>query len=174
MKPNNDPAVILGIDPGTALTGYGFITEGPTGELTALDYGVISTPGGMPLENRLQIIHRELTRLIKLHRPVSGAVEKLFFQKNVKTALAVGHARGVVLLAMADCDVPLSSYTPNEVKQAVTGYGAADKHQVQEMVKLMLGLEKVPKPDDAADALAVAICHFHSRRFENLGLEEEA
>lgn len=174
MSPNSEPAIILGVDPGTALTGYGFIAEGPSGELTALDYGVISTPTGMPLENRLQIIHIELTRLIQLHRPISGAVEKLFFQKNVKTALSVGHARGVVLLTMADCNVPVTSYTPNEVKQSVTGYGAADKHQVQEMVKLLLNLEDIPRPDDAADALAVAICHYHSRRYENLGLEEEA
>ncbi|HAY85723.1 MAG TPA: crossover junction endodeoxyribonuclease RuvC, partial [Chloroflexi bacterium] len=98
----------------------------------------------------------------------SSAVEKLFFQKNVKTALSVGQARGVVLLSLAQANLPIGEYTPNEIKQAVTGYGSADKRQMQEMVKLLLGLEQRPKPDDAADALAVAICHLHSSRYQSL------
>jgi len=173
LRQNKESTVILGVDPGTALTGYGFIVEGPLGELKTLDFGVISTPNGIPLENRLLIIHAELKRLVQLHRPASGAVEKLFFQKNVKTALSVGHARGVVLLALAECGVPIMSYTPNEVKQAVSGYGGADKNQIQQMVKVLLALDDIPRPDDAADALAVAICHLHSRRFENLANEDE-
>ena len=173
MRQNKESAVILGVDPGTALTGYGFITEGVGGELVSLDYGVISTPKGMPLEKRLQIIYTDLKRLILLHRPASGAVEKLFFQKNVKTALSVGHARGVVLLALADCGVSITSYTPNEVKQAVAGYGGADKNQIQQMVKILLELEDIPRPDDAADALAIAICHLHCRQFANMSEEED-
>ena len=160
--------VVLGIDPGTAITGYGFIREDDRGELEAIAYGVIDTPAGMPLENRLQIIFSQLKELILLHQPETGAVEKLFFQRNVTTALSVGHARGVALLAMAECGVPVAHYTPMEVKQAVSGYGGADKNQVQEMVRMLLNLDEIPRPDDAADALAVAICHIHSSRYLNL------
>lgn len=160
--------IVLGIDPGTAITGYGFVRESEQGELEAVTYGVIETPAKMPLENRLQIIFAQLKELTELHRPQSGAVEKLFFQRNVKTAMSVGHARGVALLAMAECGVPISHYSPVEVKQAVSGYGGADKAQVQQMVRALLCLEELPKPDDAADALAVAICHIHSSKFKNL------
>jgi crossover junction endodeoxyribonuclease RuvC len=168
LRQNNPSVVLLGVDPGTALTGYGFVLEEPSGELKALDYGVIKTADKTALEKRLQIIYTELTRLIQLHRPVSGAVEKLFFQSNAKTALSVGQARGVILLALANCGVQVASYTPMQVKQAVSGYGGADKNQVQQMIRMMLSLEDIPRPDDAADALAVAICHSHSRRLTML------
>lgn len=160
--------VVLGIDPGTAITGYGLIRDNENGELEAISYGVIMTPAGMPLEQRLLNIYRQLKELIELHRPESSAVEKLFFQRNVKTALAVGQARGVALLALAELNVPISHYSPVEVKQAVSGYGGADKSQVQQMVKALLNLEEIPRPDDAADALAVAICHLHSSRYLDL------
>jgi crossover junction endodeoxyribonuclease RuvC len=120
------------------------------------------------MPDRLASLYEQLQEIILLHRPDSSAVEKLFFQKNVKTALSVGQGRGVVLLALAQAHLPVGEYTPNEVKQAVTGYGSADKQQMQEMVRLLLGLEKRPKPDDAADALAVAICHLHSSRYQSL------
>jgi crossover junction endodeoxyribonuclease RuvC len=157
--------IVLGIDPGTAITGYGVIRETPEGEIQTIDYGVITTPAGMPLEQRLRNLYQQLRELMLLHQPDSGAVEKLFFQRNVKTALAVGQARGVVLLAFAESGLDVISYSPMEVKQAVTGYGAADKRQVQQMVKALLQLEEVPHPDDAADALAVALCHLHSSRY---------
>lgn len=159
--------VVVGIDPGTATTGYGLVRDKPDGiELVA--YGVITTPPGDPLENRLLQLYRELKKIIDLHRPESAAVEKLFFQRNVTSALSVGHARGVALLVLAEANIPVSEYSPLEVKQAVVGYGGADKVQVQQMVKALLDMEHPPRPDDAADALAVAICHLHSsavRRF---------
>ncbi|HZU87310.1 MAG TPA: crossover junction endodeoxyribonuclease RuvC [Anaerolineaceae bacterium] len=160
--------LVLGIDPGTATTGYGVIRETEAGDEEMVAYGVILTPAGMPLEERLLLLHQQLQEILLLHRPQCAAVEKLFFQKNVRTAMAVGQARGVVLLALAEAGLPIGEYTPLEVKQAVVGYGGADKKQVQEMVKALLRLDKIPKPDDAADALAVAICHLHSSRVEQL------
>jgi len=160
--------IVLGIDPGTATTGYGLVQEHEDGSLAVLTYGVILTSPDDPMPERLIELHRQLHALILLHRPHSGAVEKLFFQKNVRTALAVGQARGVVLMTLAACDVPLEEYTPLEVKQAVAGYGGADKHQVQQMVRALLSLPEIPRPDDAADALAVAICHLHSSRMRRL------
>jgi len=133
-----------------------------------VDCGVILTPPDLPLAQRLLLLHRRLRELILLHRPQQGAVEKLFFQRNVRTALSVGQARGVALLALAEADLPVAEYTPLEVKQAVAGYGGADKPQVQQMVRALLGLAQVPQPDDAADALAVAICHLHSARMKAL------
>ena len=161
--------IFLGIDPGTAITGYGFVNEKPAGDLEIVSYGVITTSSKLSLDKRLLKIYIELKELIALHQPSLGAVENLFFQKNVKTALSVGHARGVVLLTLAECNIPVESYTPGEVKQAVTGYGGADKRQVQHMVQALLDLAEIPKPDDAADALAVAICHAHSSRISRLG-----
>lgn len=155
--------LILGIDPGTAITGYGLVREENSG-LILVDYGVITTPSGQPLPERLQLIYQGLTEVIAQHRPDASAVEELFFSRNVRTALSVGHARGVVLLALADAGLPISEYKPLEVKQAVAGYGGADKHQVQEMVRMLLNLDQVPQPDDAADAVAVAVCHIHSAR----------
>lgn len=159
---------VIGIDPGTAITGYGIVEEAQDGSLTALDYGVIETPASVEMPARLLILYQKLTEILLLHRPQSGAVEKLFFQRNVRTALSVGQARGVVLLALEANGIPSSEYSPLEVKQAVTGYGAADKHQVQVMVQALLRLPEIPKPDDAADALAVAICHLFNSRYQEV------
>lgn len=158
----------LGIDPGTATTGYGLVREQENGSITAVEFGVILTPAGMPMEQRLLELYRQLKSILLLHRPDTGAVEKLFFQRNVTTAIAVGQARGVALLAMAEANLRVGEYTPMEVKQAVAGYGGADKRQVQLMVTALLGLPEIPHPDDAADALAVAICHLHTARFTKL------
>lgn len=155
----------LGIDPGTASTGYGFVRLRPDGELEPGAYGVIATPASSQAPMRLLMLYRELKALIARHRPRAGAVEKLFFQRNVSTAIGVGQARGVVMLAFAEAGIDLAEYTPNEVKQAVVGYGSAQKKQVQEMVKVLLRLPVLPRPDDAADALAVAITHLNTRRF---------
>ncbi len=159
--------IVLGIDPGTAITGYGLVTDHDSQPMM-LAYGAITTPANQPLPDRLITIHREVLRLIDQYKPDQAAVEQLFFNKNVRTALAVGHARGVVLLALAEKNVPIAEYTPLEVKQAVTGNGRAEKKQVQAMIKILLQLDQIPKPDDAADALAIAVCHFHSARFTTL------
>ncbi len=163
----------LGIDPGTATTGYGLVRETEEGGLEAVDYGVILTPPDMPMPRRLVLLYKSLNDILNLHRPETGAVEMLFFQRNVKTAITVGQARGVALLALAEADLTIGEYTPMEIKQAVSGYGGADKRQVQQMVRTLLNLDEVPKPDDAADALAVAICHLHSAgmraRYEDEG-----
>ena len=155
----------IGVDPGTAITGYGLVSELPDGQIRAVDYGVITTSQELAPEKRLEILFTRLTEILHLHRPDSGAVEKLFFQKNVSTALSVGQARGVSLLAIARAGIAVAEYTPKEVKQAVCGYGGAGKTQVQQMVKVLLNLQETPKPDDAADALAVAICHLNSQKF---------
>ncbi|NPV85976.1 MAG: crossover junction endodeoxyribonuclease RuvC [Anaerolineae bacterium] len=155
--------LVVGIDPGTATTGYAFVSEAAEdGCLRAVDFGVVLTPNTLPQQERLLIIYRKLSELLALHRPAYGAVEKLFFQRNVTSAIAVGQARGVALLALAEAGVQVNEYSPLEVKQAVAGYGAADKKQMQQMVRLLLGLQEVPQPDDAADALALAICHLHT------------
>ncbi len=160
--------LVLGIDPGTATTGYGLVKQSSDGSLAAVAYGAILTPKELPMPERLEKLFQELNQIILLHRPDSSAVEKLFFQKNVKTAISVGQGRGVVLLALAQASLPIGEYTPNEIKQSVTGYGSADKHQMQEMVRMLLDLPKRPQPDDAADALAVAICHLHNSRYQQL------
>jgi crossover junction endodeoxyribonuclease RuvC len=160
--------LVVGIDPGTATTGYGFIEDTTDGGLKVVAYGVITTLPEFSPQKRLLQIYIKLKELLLFHRPVSGAVEKLFFQRNVSTAIAVGQARGVVLLALAEIGLDVGEYTPLEVKQAVAGYGAAEKFQVQQMVKTLLNLENIPKPDDAADALAVAICHLHSSKINGL------
>lgn len=131
-------------------------------------YGVILTPAGMAMPQRLLKLYRELQELILLHRPTDSAVEKLFFQRNVTTAISVGQARGVVLLGLAEANLEVSEYTPMEIKQAVVGYGGADKRQMQHMTRALLQLDEIPRPDDAADALAVAICHLHSARTRRL------
>jgi len=159
--------LVLGIDPGTAITGYGLVREDDEG-LTLVRCGVITTPADQLLPQRLQAIYRGLAAIIGQHRPDQVAVEELFFSRNVRTALSVGQARGVVLLAAAEADLPLHEYKPLEVKQTVAGYGGADKRQVQEMVRMLLNLEQVPEPDDAADAVAVAVCHIHSARMRAL------
>ena len=159
--------LVLGIDPGTAITGYGLVRETDS-ELELVDYGVVNTPAGQPMVQRLQTIYRELHEVATRYRPDSAGVEKLFFSKNVRTAMSVGQARGVALLALADAGLPIGEYTPLEIKQAVAGYGGADKRQVQFMVATLLNMPDIPRPDDAADALAVAICHAHTARFERL------
>jgi crossover junction endodeoxyribonuclease RuvC len=159
---------VIGIDPGTAITGYGIIDESRDGSLITLAYGVIETPANLAMSTRLLILYRQLNEILLLHHPRSGAVEKLFFQRNVRTALSVGQARGIALLALEEQGVTLGEYTPLEVKQAVAGYGGASKNQVQVMVKTLLGLTDIPKPDDAADALAIAICHLHSTKYQQI------
>ncbi len=159
-----DSRVVIGIDPGTAITGYGLIKESTSGDLTWLTHGVITTPSDWDEPRRLLHLYRSLLEIIKDTKPDCCAVEKLFFQKNVKTAMNVGQGRGAALVAVAEAELPIGEYSPLVIKQAVVGYGNADKKQVQQMVKLLLGLRDVPKPDDAADALAVAICHLHSTR----------
>ena len=157
---------VLGIDPGVATTGYGLITQLSDGGIEAVQYGVIRTKAGLTLPKRLQTLYEELQNILLLHQPQYAAVEKLFFQRNVSTAIAVGEARGICLLVLSQAHIPIGEYTPLEVKQAVTGYGAADKHQVQVMVQTLLELKALPKPDDAADALAVAFCHMSHLRFQ--------
>jgi len=150
--------LILGIDPGTAITGFGLI-EAKGSNLKFIGGGVIRTPAKQELGLRLVTIYEELDQLIRKHHPQQMAVELLYFAANVTTAISVSHARGVVLLLAAQHSLPLKEYTPLQVKQALTSYGRADKKQVQAMVKRLLGLSAIPQPDDAADALAVAICH---------------
>jgi crossover junction endodeoxyribonuclease RuvC len=164
--------LVLGIDPGTAITGYGLV-KGEDDDLTLVAYGAITTSSDWPLPERLQRIYRELTALIEARQPTAVAVEELFFSKNVRTALSVGQARGVALLAAANAGLPIHEYTPLQVKQAITGYGRATKDQVQQMVRMLLALDSVPQPDDAADAIAVAICHIHSVKLTAM-LREEA
>jgi crossover junction endodeoxyribonuclease RuvC len=158
-------SLVLGIDPGTATLGYGLVRQNRDTSLEAIAYGVITTPAKMPAHERLVKIYNEINEILLLHRPDKAAVEKLFFQKNVTNAIAVGQARGVVMLALAQAGLDPAEYTPNEIKLAVSGYGSAGKRQVQEMVRMLLVLEKIPRPDDAADALAVAITHIHTNRY---------
>lgn len=159
--------IILGVDPGTAITGYGLI-QSDGQELGLIDYGAIRTPAEWSLPRRLEHIYRELTALIVKYQPTDAVVEKLFFSKNVRTALSVGQARGVALLAAAEAGISIHEYTPLQIKQAVVGYGRAEKNQIQQMVKMLLQLDTIPEPDDAADALAVAICHAHSAHWAQL------
>ncbi len=159
---------VLGIDPGTAITGYAVVEENQRGDLNLVTVGVINTPAKTPLPSRLQTIYDSLLKLVKLHQPDSSAVEQLFFSKNARTAMSVGHARGVTLLALANAGLPIHEYTPMQIKQAVTGYGGAKKQQIQEMVRMLLSLPTIPKPDDAADAAAVAICYIQRAKMDSL------
>jgi len=158
---------VLGVDPGTAITGWG-VVEGDGNDLQMIAYGVITTAAGTPLPARLQSIYGELTRIVSQWQPAESAIEELFFSKNAKTAMAVGHGRGAAMLALANANLPITEYKPLEIKQAITGHGGADKQQIQQMVSLLLRLDELPRPDDAADALAVAICHLHSARLRQL------
>ena len=160
--------IVLGIDPGIATTGYGFVEELPDGTIQAVSYGIISTPPTLEIATRLQQIYQGVTDLLKKHSPNEAAIEKLLFGKNVTTAMAVGQARGVAILALADGGLSIAEFTPAVVKETVAGYGNASKAQVQEMVRRLLDLEKIPRPDDAADALAIAITHLHSNRYRKL------
>jgi len=156
--------LILGIDPGIAILGYGLVRY-EANKFTVVDYGAITTNAGTQMSGRLMRLYEGLIEIIGNFKPDAFAVEELFFNKNIKTALTVGHARGVAVLAGAKSGLPIYEYTPLQVKQAVVGYGRADKSQVQQMVKILLNLREIPKPDDVADALAVAICHGHSSNF---------
>ena len=161
--------VILGIDPGYATVGYGVIEYNGRGFRT-LDYGAVTSPPGVPFQRRLEMIYEGVNELIGRFKPDAVSVEELFFNTNLKTGIAVAHARGVILLAVQKSGVPFFEYTPLQVKQSVVGYGRAEKMQVMQMTKSLLGLEKIPRPDDAADALALAICHAHASRSHLLGL----
>jgi crossover junction endodeoxyribonuclease RuvC len=149
--------IILGIDPGTATTGFGIIQNNKK-QLTCIEYGVIETPAKMAAGERLQLINKGLDKIIKEHKPDIAAVESLYFFKNLKTAIPVSQARGVILLTLSNKKIPIEEYTPLQAKSTVVGYGRASKEQVQKMIKHILGLDKIPKPDDAADALAIAVC----------------
>ncbi|MCH5210153.1 MAG: crossover junction endodeoxyribonuclease RuvC [Oscillospiraceae bacterium] len=159
--------VIIGIDPGYAIVGVG-VVEYIGNKFRTLEYGAITTPAGMPTTERLKKIYAEITMYADKYKPDAMAIEELFFNSNQKTAINVAQARGVLLTAIANKDIPIFEYTPLQVKQSVTGYGRADKKQIQTMVKMLLGLNAIPKPDDAADALAIAICHAHSNKMNNM------
>jgi crossover junction endodeoxyribonuclease RuvC len=159
--------IVIGIDPGIATTGFGVI-EKQGNKLKLIEYGAIVTPAHTALPRRLGQLASELRALIRRTTPVHMAVEELFFNTNAKTALVVGQARGVILLMGEESGLPVFGYTPIQVKLGVSGYGRADKNQVQQMVKQLLNIDKIPKPDDAADALAIAICHAHSVRLKSL------
>ncbi|MDO4281046.1 MAG: crossover junction endodeoxyribonuclease RuvC [Peptococcaceae bacterium] len=154
--------IILGLDPGTATTGYGVIRMNHF-KISAIAYGTILTKPEMAMENRLEVIYEDLGQVLEQYRPDEVAIEKLFFGRNTTTAITVGQARGVLLLRLAQAGLPIGEYTPMQVKKALVGYGSAEKKQVQYMVQNFLNLPEIPKPDDAADALAIAICHAHSR-----------
>jgi crossover junction endodeoxyribonuclease RuvC len=188
--------ITLGIDPGTAIMGYGLVESGAlvhegragpqtqpqtqaTGaggggmrvgqsDLRLIEYGALVTPANTPTVERLSMLYRGLIDLIAEYKPDAMAIEELFFNKNVRTALAVGQARGVAILAAAHAGIPVAEYTPLQVKQAVVGYGRATKEQVQSMVRILLNMDHIPRPDDAADALAIAICHIHSQAYRQI------
>jgi crossover junction endodeoxyribonuclease RuvC len=159
--------LVLGLDPGLATTGYGLV-EGDGHDLKVVAYGVLRTPPHTPLAARLLQLHEQLSQLLVQYRPAVVALEELFFSTNARTAIIVGEARGVLLLTAAEAGLEVAEYTPLQVKQAITGYGQADKSQVQQMVRILLNLAEIPYPDDAADALAVSICHHHSARMAAL------
>jgi crossover junction endodeoxyribonuclease RuvC len=163
--------IILGFDPGTATTGFG-VVESVNDVLRPIDVGVILTPADMPIEERLLSIYTDVNTLLDKYNPDTVATERLFFDRNVTNALSVGRAIGVILLALAQRGLPWMEYTPMQVKTSVTGYGGADKNQIQQMVVRLLGLAEVPKPDDAADALAIAICHAHSLKLKSIGMNQ--
>ncbi|MBN1401215.1 MAG: crossover junction endodeoxyribonuclease RuvC [Anaerolineae bacterium] len=157
----------LGLDPGLATTGYGLVASDGQ-RLISVAYGVLRTTADLTTVERLAKLHRQVGELVERYHPDTSAVEELFFSSNARTAMSVGQARGVILLALAEAGLTVAEYTPMQIKQAVTGYGGADKAQVQEMVRLLLNLQETPRPDDAADALAVSICHHHSARLAAL------
>jgi len=161
LKKGEDTVRILGIDPGYATIGFGLI-EAERAQVHMVTYGAITTPAGLPLSKRLYQIETDLEELIRQVQPDVIAVEELFFNTNITTGIAVAHGRGVILFAAEKCGIPLYEYTPSQVKLAVTGYGKAEKHQVMDMTKRILKLKSIPRPDDAADALALAVCHARS------------
>ena len=151
--------LVFGIDPGIAITGYGLITVDPAGSPALVAFGVIDSTAVRTTSSRLLFLYKQLHEIIAEHKPTHAAMEKIFFQKNLKTVSAVSEARGVITLCLEEEQLPIAEYTPNEVKLSVTSYGNAGKAQVQEMVRVLLGMNAIPKPDDAADALAIALCH---------------
>ena len=153
--------ILIGIDPGYAIVGYG-VVKYENNRFTPLEYDAITTPAEMPFAERLEKIYRDLTQVLRRHRPQAMSVEKLFFNSNQKTVIDVAQARGAIILAATKAGVPVYEYTPLQVKQSVVGYGRAIKAQVMDMTKRLLNLREVPKPDDTADALAIAICHAHA------------
>jgi crossover junction endodeoxyribonuclease RuvC len=155
---------VLGFDPGTATTGYG-VVDGKGNRLTHVAHGIISTPAGDHFADRLKSIYAEACDLIEEYKPDAVAIEELFFTKNVTTGMAVAQARGVLALSAAQAGLPISEFSPREMKSAITGYGRADKRGVQDMIKVLLNLNAVPRPDDAADALGIAICGIHTGAF---------
>ncbi|WP_372995783.1 crossover junction endodeoxyribonuclease RuvC [Lutispora sp.] len=159
--------IIMGVDPGIAILGYGLLKMDGN-KFNIITSGAITTESTMSMPERLSYIYEELNVLLSKYNPDAYAIEELFFNKNIKTALTVGHARGVAILAASNHNVPIFEYTPLQVKQAIVGYGRAEKKQMQLMVKVLLRLDEIPKPDDVADALAVAICHGNSSKYSNL------
>lgn len=160
--------LVLGLDPGTARTGYGLVREHSDGTLEAIAYGVFTTTPDMPTANRLLHLYSQLNQVLTQYQPEQVAIEELFFGKNATTGITVAQARGVLLLALAQAGRPIYEYKPKTAKMTITGFGDADKHQMQEMIRQILELESIPKPDDAADGLAIAITHLQSTRFERL------
>lgn len=160
--------LVIGIDPGTASTGYGLIRQQENGQLDMVDYGLIATAAGHPMPGRLLDLYRALKSILAKYAPNTAAIEKIYFQRNVSTAISVGQARGVAILAFAEESIPIDEYNPREIKLAVSGYGDADKQQMQAMVRVLLRMDCIPTPDDAADALAIAICHCHSQKMRRL------
>lgn len=152
----------LGIDPGTAIVGYGLVREHHDGSLQAVHYGVIRTKAKTPMPERLAVIYDNLNSIIDIHKPDRAAVEELFFSRNATTAITVAQGRGAILLSLQKAGLPIAEYKPNFIKQSISGYGGADKAQMQEMVRMLLNLETIPRPDDAADALAIAITDLHN------------
>ena len=159
--------IILGIDPGLATLGYGVI-EADNNKRRLIQFGTLTTPAGQPMPQRLRAIYQGMNQLLDIYRPDEVAFEELFFSKNITTGIAVSHARGVALLAVVQRTDELYEYTPMQIKQAVTGYGGADKHQVQQMVRMLLKMKEIARPDDAADALAVALTHANSMNMKKL------
>ena len=173
MEKSNETLTILGVDPGYAILGWGVVRYHASLH-SLVDFGTIKTDKDEPLAERLKVIYKGLTRLIEQYRPDVCAIEELFFNSNQKTAIKVGEARGAAVIASANAGIPVYEYTPLQIKQALTGYGRAEKHQVQEMVRQILGLKQAPRPDDAADAVAAAICHANSSGFIGLVARYEA
>jgi crossover junction endodeoxyribonuclease RuvC len=157
--------IVLGVDPGLSLTGWGLVSASGRNALSMVNYGCVKTTPDQPLTERLKTIHLTLQQIMQEYRPSAMAIEELFFSKEARTVAAVSQARGVILLTAAMNGVPVNEYNPRHIKIAITGYGSADKHQMQHMVKLLLRLKEIPRPDDAADALAMAMCHLNTAKW---------
>ncbi len=159
--------IVLGVDPGLSMTGWGVVKAEGRDRLSLVEYGCVKTTPEQPLIERLKTIHLTLRQIIRKHQPREMAIEELFFAKEARTVASVGQARGALLVAAALEDLPVFEYNPRHIKMSLTGYGSADKHQMQHMVKAFLCLKDIPRPDDAADAVAMAICHIHTRKWDS-------